>query len=153
MKPPALGIDEKLRTVRTCPLFSGVPPAEVALLAEMMRTEHLDAGEVLFQAGEFSDSVYILAAGALQVSLPGAASPVRRLVPGDFLGEYGLVSDLTRTATVRASADAVLLSLDYRRFRAFLLRFPAATLVLLKTAVDRLLEAEGKARGGDANSH
>lgn len=150
MRPTALPIAEKLRTLDGCPLFAGVPPGERAILAEMMRTEHLAAGELLFEAGEASDCVYVVAAGALDVLLPGEAVPVRRLLPGDLLGEYGLLANLARTATVRASAQAVLLSLDYQRFRAFLLRYPEATLVLLTTAVARLVAAEGARRGVDS---
>lgn len=146
MRITALTVVEKLRTVETCPLFSGVPSAELAVLAEMMRTEYLRADEILFQAGEFSDSVYVVVAGALNVFLPNDPLPIRALSPGDLLGEYGLLANLTRTATVRASTDAVLLSLDYPRFRAFLLRFPEATLVMLKTAVARLVAAENKNR-------
>jgi CRP-like cAMP-binding protein len=148
MTTPALPIDEKLRVVEACPLFSGVSPAERALLAEMMRTERLQAGEILFLAGEPSDCVYLVAAGTLHVFLPEASLPVRTLTPGELLGEYGLLANLVRTATVRAATDALLLSLDYRRFHAFLLRFPEATLVLLKSAVERLVAAERKAEAG-----
>jgi CRP-like cAMP-binding protein len=147
MRTTALTIAEKLRTVGTCPLFSGVPLAEITVLAEMMRTEYLRTDEILFQAGEFSDSVYVVAAGTLNVFLPNESLPIRTLSPGDLLGEYGLLANLARTATVRASTEAVLLSLDYQRFRAFLLRFPEATLVMLKTAVARLVAAENKNRG------
>jgi CRP-like cAMP-binding protein len=148
MSTTALSIAEKLRAVETCPLFSGVPSADLAVLAEMMRTEYLRADEILFQAGEFSDSVYVVAAGTLNVFLPDESLPVRALSPGDLLGEYGLLANLARTATVRASTEAILLSLDYQRFRAFLLRFPEATLVMLKTAVARLVAAENKNRRG-----
>ncbi|MFB3820166.1 MAG: cyclic nucleotide-binding domain-containing protein [Candidatus Methylomirabilales bacterium] len=146
MSRTALSTGEKLRTLEACRVFAGVPAAERAVLAEMMRTEHVAAGELLFEAGEPSDCIYVVAAGALDVLLPGEAAPVRRLLPGDLLGEYGLLTEGARTATVRAPADALLLSLDYRRFRAFLLRYPEATLVLLKTAVARLVAAEGGRR-------
>jgi len=148
MRTPALAVVEKLRILAACPLFSGIPPADLAILAEMMRTESVAAGELLFQAGEHSDSAYVVAAGTLDVFLPNESLPVRALSPGDLLGEYGMLVDLARTATVRASTDAVLLSLDYQRFRAFLLRFPEAMLVLLKTAVRRLVAAESKNKGG-----
>jgi CRP-like cAMP-binding protein len=148
MRTTALGIGEKLRTLGTCPLFSGVPSVELAVLAEMMRTEYLRADEILFRAGEFSDSVYVVVAGTLNIFLPNDPLPVRALLPGDLLGEYGLLANLARTATVRASTDAVLLSLDYQRFRAFLLRFPEAMLVILKTAVARLVAAENRNRRG-----
>ncbi len=148
MRTPALPAAEKLRILGRCPLFSGIPAADLAVLAEMMRTEYVAAGELLFQSGEYSDCAYVVAAGTLGVYLPSESLPVRALSPGDLLGEYGMLVDLARTATVRAATDAVLLSLDYQRFRAFLLRFPEATLALLKTAVARLIEAERKGSSG-----
>jgi CRP-like cAMP-binding protein len=147
MMTAGLTSDERLRAVGACPLFAGVPFTEQRLLAEMMRTERLRAGEALCHAGEPADSVYVIVAGTLQVYLPDAPEPLCSLSAGDLVGEYGLFAQLVRTATVRASTDAVLVSLDYPRFRAFLLRFPEATLALLKTTVARLLEAERRAGG------
>lgn len=148
MSAPALPSEERLRIVGACPLFAGISPGELRILAEMMRTEQLRAGETLFQAGEVSDSVYVVAAGTLRVYLPDGSGPVREISAGGLLGEYGMLAAMARTATVRAATDAVLLSLDYPRFRAFLLRFPEATLALLRTAVARLVEAERKGREG-----
>jgi CRP-like cAMP-binding protein len=144
MRSAGLTSDERLRAVGACPLFAAIPPAEQRILAEMMRTEHLRAGETLFQAGEAADSVFLIVEGTLQVVLPGASQPVRALSAGDLLGEYGLLTPLGRTATVHAATEAILLSLDDQRFRAFLLRFPEATLALLRTTVARLMEAERK---------
>jgi CRP-like cAMP-binding protein len=138
----ALTIAEKTSILGTCPVFTGVPPAELATLAEMMKTEHLRKSELLFEAGEISDSVYVVASGTLDVLLPTDSSPVRILGRGELLGEYGMFSNMARTATLQAATDVILLCLDYRRFRAFLLRYPDATLVLLKTTVERLLAAE-----------
>jgi CRP-like cAMP-binding protein len=142
----ALSINEKSSLLGTCPVFKGTPPAELATLAEMMKTEYLRESEILFEAGEISDSVYIVASGTLNVMLPTESRPVRTLQRGELLGEYGMFSNMARTATLQAATDVVLLSLDYQRFRAFLLRYPEATLVLLKTTVERLLAAESRDR-------
>jgi CRP-like cAMP-binding protein len=112
----------------------------------MMTTESLRDEEVLFEANDFSESVYVVAEGKLNVLLPPDPRPVRVLEPGDLLGEYGMFSNQARSATVQAAGEAVLLSLDYRRFRTFLLRFPETTLVLLKTTIERLLAAESRNR-------
>ncbi len=142
-----LSMAEKTSVLGACPVFTGVPPAELATLAEMMRTEHLRESEILFEAGEVSGSVYVVASGMLNVVLPGQSRPVRTVERGELLGEYGMFSNMARTATLQAATDVVLLCLDYQRFRAFLLRYPEATLVLLKTTVQRLLAAEGRNRG------
>jgi CRP-like cAMP-binding protein len=143
----ALSINEKTSILGTCPVFRGVPSAELATLAEMMKTEQLRKSEILFEAGELSDSVYVVASGTLNVLLPTISSPVRILGRGELLGEYAMFSSMARTATLQAATDVVLLCLDYQRFRAFLLRFPEATLVLLKTTVERLLASESRERG------
>ena len=147
MRTTTLSIAEKTSTLGACPVFKGVPPAELATLAEMMKTEHMRRGEILFETGDFADSVYVVADGTLNVLLPTQVRPVCTLARGELLGEYGMFSSLARTATVQAASDLVLLALDYQRFRAFLLRFPEATLVLLKTTVERLLAAENPDRG------
>lgn len=142
----ALTNAEKTSVLGACPVFAGVPPAELATLAEMMETEYLGAAEVLFEAGETCEDIYVVASGTLDVLLPPESRPVRTLGRGDLLGEYGMFSNQARTATVRTETDSVLLSLDYRRFRVFLLRFPESTLVLLRTTVERLLSAERRDR-------
>ncbi len=87
-----------------------------------------------------------MADGKLGIFLDPAGKPVRILGPGELLGEYGMFIGLFRTATVRADSSAVLLSLDYQRFRAFLLQFPQSALVLMKIAVQRLVAAESARR-------
>ena len=133
---------ERISLLGTCPVFAGISPAELALLAEMMETERVRPGEILCAAGESADRIYVVAAGRLNVNLPGSQTPLRRLGPGDLLGEYGMFSHQGRTATVLADTETILLSLDYARFRAFLLQYPSATLMLLQTAIERLVHAE-----------
>ena len=147
MTAACLNVAERIRILGICPVFSAVPADSLGVLAEMMETERFGAGEVLFEHGDSSDRIYVVAAGSLSVLLPGGADPARTLGPGELLGEYGMFSALARTATVKARTQAVLMSLDYQRFRAFLLQFPEATLALLKTAVQRLIAAEAKLSG------
>lgn len=135
---------EKTVVLSTCTVFAGVPPTELALLAEMMQTEHLRDGEILFAEGELADRIYVVAKGQLEVFLPGELGPVRMLKAGDLLGEYALFTNRTRTATIKAVSAVTLMSLDYTRFQTFLRHFPEATLILLKTTVERLISAESR---------
>ena len=143
-----LGSADRLQVLSICPVFARLPAEHLGVLAEMLQTERLGPGEVLFEHGDPADRVYLVAGGSLGVFLPGRAGPVRSLGPGQLLGEYGMFSGGARTATVKAGSEASLLSLDYRRFRAFLLRFPESALALLQTAAERLLEAEAAAASG-----
>lgn len=142
MNTIAMTSEEKIRLLGLCPVFARIPRDVLAVLAEMMQTEAFAAGEKLFDASEASDRVFVVAAGELGVYPPGRPQPVRTLTAGDLLGEYGMFDALARTAAVKAETPAVLLSLDYGRFEAFLFHYPQAALVLLRTAVRRLVAAE-----------
>jgi|GEM_PF-2555831 len=152
MSQVPLSVAEKIRVLSICSVFARVPPASLGTLAEMMEMERLDAAEVLFEQGEPPERIYVVASGRLKVFVPGRPEPVRTLGAGELLGEYGMFSEHGRTATVKAEIAAVLLSLDYQRFRTFLLQFPETMLVLLKTAVQRLVESEAKGDGGPPTS-
>jgi len=114
------------------------------LLAEIARVELLAPGETLFEAGEVAHEVFVVASGALHVFVPHCTGPANTLHPGDLFGEYAMFYDNVRTTTVRAADEACLLSLDYRRFRACLLRFPEIALKLLEITVRRLVALERK---------
>ena len=135
---------DKLAALTSCAVFRGASFNELSLLAEMMGVEKVRAGEILLQAGDFSDRIYVVVEGCLSVFLPNSQTPARQIRPGELIGEYGMFSDRVRTATVKADMESFLLSLDYIRFRVFLLQYPEATLALLKSAVERLLRAESR---------
>ena len=132
--------EAKVGALGRCATYRGIPTDHLRTLAEMMEVELLDAGEVLFEQGETADLQYVVVEGELGVEVGG--EQVRTIGPGEVLGEYGMFIGFQRTATVTAISGATLLSLDYPRFRAFLLQFPEATLVLMQTAVERLIAAE-----------
>ncbi len=142
MTTPRLSAATKIQALSRCRVFSGVGSDTLGVLAEMMDSESLGAGELLFAHGEPSERVYIVASGRLSVLVPGRDEAVRSSGPGELLGEYGMFASQMRTASVRAEEASTLLSLPYERFRSFLQQFPDATLALLATTVSRLIEAE-----------
>jgi len=140
-----LTTDAKLTCLKSCALFSKLPPSTLGVLAESMEAERFDDGETVCLNGEEADRVYVVQQGRLAVFLPGAAEPVRHLEPGDILGEYGMFRGL-RTTSIYARGATTLLSFDYTRFRSFLLQYPAAMYDLLALTVGRLVEAEARGR-------
>ena len=71
----------------------------------------LQAGEVLFSAGDDSDTVYFVESGRLDVvhGSPAGDVIVGSLGPGEVVGEITAVVGGRRTATVRAGAEPVSL--------------------------------------------
>jgi CRP-like cAMP-binding protein len=56
------------------------------------------------------------------------------------LGEYGMFTGERRNATVTAKGPVAVLTLDYERFRRFMIAFPEGTIALLKSAVLRQMK-------------
>lgn len=139
-------LESRIRTLRNCAFFSVVPEQDLNVLAEAMDVEMYADGEIVFEFGDRADRVYVVVAGELMAVVPGKKSSARPIRAGDMLGEYGLFDDGVRSATVTCQSGVTMLSMDYPRFREFLVNFPEATLSILGRTVKRLLLLEAKAR-------
>lgn len=65
------------------------------------------AGEVVFDAGEEGQALYIVLTGKVAICLPDQhAKPLAELGEKEFFGELGMLDDMARTAQVRALAPS-----------------------------------------------
>jgi len=140
-----MDVESRVTALQACALFENVPTADLAALAETMHEEYFARGELVCKQGEPADRVFIVLSGNLEVRLAGSPGHTSRLQHGELFGEYGLFAEGVRTATVVSADESVLLTLDYDRFRAFLLMFPEATLAIMEATVQRLLNAQRRA--------
>ena len=134
--------DQRMHALHNCGFFAAVPPDQLAALAEVMHEEHFGKDDVICAAGDTGDLVYLVMEGALEVTVPGSENPARRLEIGDLFGEYGMFDGGQRTATVTCLEPACVLTLDYARFRTFLLDFPETLLSIFGVTVSRLVALE-----------
>jgi CRP/FNR family transcriptional regulator len=120
--------------LRRYPLFAKLADAEVAQLAERMRTRTFKRGESLFRKDDPGMHLYVILAGAVKIALPGEFGQealVSIVRTGDFLGELALFDGSPRSASATALEDtrAALLARD--DFLTFLDAHPAAVRVVL----------------------
>lgn len=104
-------------------------------LLEQLETRVLHGGEWLFRQGDPGDALYFLVRGRLQVWIePDDASGQPRLlgdvVPGESVGEVGLLSGEPRSAGIQAIRDSLLIRLDRSNFENFGEHHPALILKL-----------------------
>jgi predicted acylesterase/phospholipase RssA len=118
------------------PIFSALAPATRDAVAERTGAVSLPAGEWLFRQGDEADALYIVRSGRLEVvnETPGReAFAFRELRAGDAVGELALITDSTRTASVRVRRDAQLLRVGRDEFEGILAESPAFSRELLRT--------------------
>jgi MFS family permease len=103
------------------PIFAGLPTPRLEATARQLAEQPMSAGEVVIRQGDVADRFYLLADGTVAVSqVPdggAAAVHLRDLGPGDVFGEIGLLRRSPRTATVTATSDGTLLTLEADAFR------------------------------------
>ncbi len=123
-----------------------------ALLDEIIRLElagqlepvHAAAGEVIIKQGDPGNGLFVVVSGRLRVSV--AAGGIERVLHdlgrGAIVGEIALLSDRSRSATVRAVRDSDLLLLRLPVFTSLAERRPALLTGMARLLVDRLLTVD-----------
>ena len=95
-------------------LLRSLSDVERQQLADCLRVRTLAPGEAAVSAGDPGNSMFVVAEGALDVSL-GAGESARRvnvLGPGSAFGELALFTGDPRSATVRALCPSVVYEID-----------------------------------------
>ncbi|MTV14914.1 MULTISPECIES: cyclic nucleotide-gated ion channel [Bradyrhizobium] len=126
------------------PLFSHLNAADISDIMRLLRSQTIEAGEVLVRRGDAASSMYFITAGEVEIDLP---SQLVRLSDGAFFGEIALLRRTSRSGTVTATRKTKLLVLDAQDFHALIERMPALAAHVRETAEARL--ADPLTAGGD----
>lgn len=116
---------------------------EPELLGSLDMVE-LAGGSWLFHQGDAGDSLYFLVRGRLKVwrdldDLPGEEDVLLgEVVPGESVGEVGLLSGHKRSAGVRAIRDSLLVRVDRAAFETMARHNPGLVMKLAASVADRL---------------
>src|SRR5258708_14673749 len=97
------------------PLFTGLPAAALAQLAEVLTLRQAPEGQIVFRETEHGEHFYVVIDGQIDV-IKALGTPAQHLLasrgPGEFVGEMSLLNpDGLRTATVRARGPTRLLEI------------------------------------------
>ena len=133
-------LSNEVDLLRRVPLFAGMDPAKLKLLAYTSDVVTYRAGQVLFRRGDVGDAAYVIIQGGAEVSITTDTGeiPVAHLRDGDFLGEIAILCDTPRTATVTASTELKTLRIRKERFFELLRQFPEMAIELTRLLADRL---------------
>jgi putative ABC transport system ATP-binding protein len=92
----------------------------VASMSRPPETVHLKAGEVLFEQSTMGDLIYVVSEGEFEIVreiAEGGEELVKVARPGDYFGEFGVLFNLPRSATVRARTAAKAVGYTAHAFR------------------------------------
>ena len=129
-------------SLRSVPLFSGLPSSVTARMAAKFKTEEVTLGNKLIVEGEDGNKFFIIAQGQVEVLSKGAHGSDLRialLTEGEFFGETDVVSDKPSDVTIRTITPCVLLTLSRKDLDAVLKELPNLK-ADFKKAIDEHLE-------------
>ena len=145
--------ERRLAALKGVDVFQALNESERNILADQLRPTPFSGGEIITRQGAVADWLYIVYQGGVEVRLYSGADSfrtVKRLGPGDFLGEMGLFTGEPRSATAVAAGEVGCYRLDREGFRGILASRPeiagSIALLLAKRRVE-LAEAKEKLAG------
>jgi CRP/FNR family cyclic AMP-dependent transcriptional regulator len=98
-----------------------LPEAERAALVAAGSPVHFEDDQIMLVQGDTGDFVYVLTGGLVKVVVAaesGAETTLAIRSRGDLVGEFALLDEKPRTATVRAAGEATALKVGGAAFRA-----------------------------------
>jgi inner membrane transporter RhtA len=117
-------------------LFSGLSARDLGTIAKVAEERAVEAGAVLTEQGEQGHEFFLIADGEIEVLVDGRE--IRRLGPGDYLGEIALLFGGKRTATAIAAKPSRLYVLGEGAFTSMLRSQPRIEDKILTTVTERM---------------
>ena len=131
---------DEVELLRRVPLFAGVAPAKLKLLAFTSDRVNYDAGQVLFRQGDPGDAAYVLLSGSADILVNSESGEIKvaTLETNSIVGEIAIICDDTRSATVRAVTPLETLRIRKDHFLRMLVEFPEMAVVIMRELAERL---------------
>ena len=119
--PPKLNADH----LANIGLFGGLQRETLELLATELPTRRVEAGEIVVEEGDTSNQMFIVIGGELEVVKSGESGGdvrVAILGPNDWFGEMSIIDVQPRSASVRAVAPTLVVSMSAEHVENLLYR-------------------------------
>lgn len=128
--------DPAVAALAHVPLFSGLSARDLGTIAAVARRRDVPAGTVLTEQGALGTEFVVVVDGEVQILIDDRE--IRRMGPGDHLGEIALLLDVPRTATAVTTSPCLLYVLDGDAFAAMLRSQPRIEDKILRSVSERM---------------
>ena len=133
-------LKDEVQTLRQIPLFAGVAPAKLKLLAFASDRVSYRTGEILFRQGDPGDAAYVILEGKADILAEADSGQIKiaELTDNAIVGEIAILCDVSRTATVKAAAPLEALRIRKDDFLKLLADYPDMMFEILRSLAQRL---------------
>jgi len=128
--------EKRVEVLRKIQSLSTLSESAIAQLAEMLTERKVRNQEVLCRKGDEGTFMFIILEGEVRVH--DGNHVLARLGAGEVVGEFSLIDNEKRSASVTSEQNGILLQLDRDDFVLFMQAHPELLLGLLHTQVKRV---------------
>lgn len=131
--------------VSIVPIFNHLEEDEMNSIVKTTQHIGVQKGEVLYRAGDHSNSLYIVHKGKVKVyrlTETGKEQVIRILTPGEFTGELALFKESIHDVFAEAMEKTEICSIQRSHLQAFLQQHPNISWKMLNEFSKRLETAE-----------
>ena len=136
-------------TIHSCvslvPIFNHLEKEQMGEIIDMVQSRFYKKGEILYHAGNPSDSLYIVNKGKIKIyrlSESGKEQLIRILHQGDFTGELALFNEMIHEAYAEAMLETQVCVINRADLQALLVRYPMISFKILAEFAARLEQSE-----------
>ena len=143
-----MSLKEEVEILRNIPMFANIEASKLKLLAFTSERLAYNEGDYLFREGDEGDSAYIIVEGEADVIIETDDGPltVAHFRKNALIGEIAILTDVPRTATVRATTrlDAMVISKEL--FFRLVMEFPQIAVEIMRELAKRLEATNARIR-------
>lgn len=129
-------ISERVSTLKKTSIFSETNDFILKEIALQLAEKKVDKGKLIFKKGSLGKSMYIIAKGMVRIHDGGHV--YSKMEAGSVFGEYALIDEETRSASVTAEKDSVLYKLEQEDFYTVLSQKQEIAKGILKVLIKRI---------------
>jgi signal transduction histidine kinase len=131
-----LPLKEKFEFLIKLPIFDGAGHDVLMEMASSLTEKEVLRGSTIIRKGDEGDAVFIIASGRVRVH--DGNHVLARLGAGQVFGEYALIDQRARSASVTADENCLLLRLDYPDFYRYAAVNPEILRGVLRQLIHRM---------------
>lgn len=127
------------------PVFNHLEDEQMDEIMEATMPAAYKKGELIYRAGDRSDSLYIVSQGKIRIyrlSESGKEQLVRILMPGDFTGELALFRESIHESYAEAMEATQVCVISRQDLQQYLIKYPQISLKILSEFSNRLEKSE-----------
>ena len=141
-------IRQRMAFLRSLDLFAFMPPEQLYETARMMYERREEAGKYLAREGDHGNEMFVVVEGTIEVVRHVQADDhvIYAARQGEAIGEFAILANIPRSASLRAASDVTIIVLPASAFRDLLQRYPDLSLRVMELLVSKIVAQNEKLR-------